>query len=123
MSGIAPVILAMPFCRATDFPITASFALTGRGGGSSHGICRWTSSPRETFNRRGGAHTDVDDKNHTSAHGLSVEPHRTGRAGVTIAGKERQEEQMDTGNRPQTWQRLRIGAMRDGTLKATSVVS
>ena len=30
---------------------------------------------------------------------------------------------MDTGNRPQTWQRLRIGAMRDGTLKAMSVVS
>jgi xanthine dehydrogenase YagR molybdenum-binding subunit len=36
---------------------------------------------------------------------------------------DRQEEHMDTGNRPQTFQRLRIGAMRDGTLTAMSVVS
>jgi xanthine dehydrogenase YagR molybdenum-binding subunit len=36
---------------------------------------------------------------------------------------DRREEQMDTGNRPQTWQRLRIGAMRDGALTAMSVVS
>ncbi|MGO9459414.1 MAG: xanthine dehydrogenase family protein molybdopterin-binding subunit [Rhodomicrobium sp.] len=35
----------------------------------------------------------------------------------------RQEEQMDSGNRPATWQRLRIGARRDGSLTAISLVS
>jgi len=36
---------------------------------------------------------------------------------------DREEEQMDTGNRPGTWQRLRVGARRDGTLTAISLVS
>jgi xanthine dehydrogenase YagR molybdenum-binding subunit len=36
---------------------------------------------------------------------------------------EREEEQMDAGNRPGTWQRLRIGAKRDGALTAISLVS
>jgi xanthine dehydrogenase YagR molybdenum-binding subunit len=36
---------------------------------------------------------------------------------------ERHEEQMDTGNRPGTLQRMRIGALRDGTLTAISVTS
>lgn len=36
---------------------------------------------------------------------------------------DRQEEQMDSGNRPATWQRLRIGAKRDGSLTAISLVS
>src|SRR5208337_4890695 len=35
----------------------------------------------------------------------------------------RQEEQMDSGNRPATWQRLRIGARRDGSLTEISLVS
>ncbi len=35
----------------------------------------------------------------------------------------REEEQMDSGNRPATWQRLRIGARRDGTLTAISLLS
>ena len=35
----------------------------------------------------------------------------------------RQEEQMDAGNRPATWQRLRIGAKRDGSLTAISLAS
>ncbi len=35
----------------------------------------------------------------------------------------REEEQMDSGNRPGTWQRLRIGAKRDGSLTAISLVS
>jgi xanthine dehydrogenase YagR molybdenum-binding subunit len=35
----------------------------------------------------------------------------------------RQEEQMDAGNRPATWQRLRIGAKRDGSLTAISLTS
>src|SRR5208283_5589286 len=34
----------------------------------------------------------------------------------------RQEEQLDTGNRPATWQHLRIGARQDGTLTAISLV-
>ena len=33
---------------------------------------------------------------------------------------DREEEQLDTGNRPATWQHLRIGARRDGTLTAIS---
>ena len=36
---------------------------------------------------------------------------------------DRQEEQMDSGNRPGTWQRLRIGAKHDGSLTAISLVS
>ena len=36
---------------------------------------------------------------------------------------DRQEEQMDSGNRPGTWQRLRIGARRDGSLTAISLLS
>ncbi len=36
---------------------------------------------------------------------------------------DREEEQMDAGNRPGTWQRLRIGAKRDGSLSAISFVS
>jgi xanthine dehydrogenase YagR molybdenum-binding subunit len=36
---------------------------------------------------------------------------------------DREEEQMDAGNRPGTRQRLRIGAKRDGTLTAVSLVS
>jgi xanthine dehydrogenase YagR molybdenum-binding subunit len=35
----------------------------------------------------------------------------------------RQEEQMDAGNRPATWQHLRIGAKHDGSLTAISLVS
>ena len=36
---------------------------------------------------------------------------------------DRQEEQIDSGNRPATWQRLRIGARRDGALTAISLLS
>jgi xanthine dehydrogenase YagR molybdenum-binding subunit len=36
---------------------------------------------------------------------------------------DRREEQMDSGNRPATWQRLRIGARRDGSLTAISLLS
>jgi xanthine dehydrogenase YagR molybdenum-binding subunit len=36
---------------------------------------------------------------------------------------DRQEEQMDSGNRPGTWQRLRVGARRDGSLTAISLLS
>jgi xanthine dehydrogenase YagR molybdenum-binding subunit len=36
---------------------------------------------------------------------------------------DREEEQMDAGNRPGTWQRLRIGAKRDGSLTAISLKS
>ncbi|MDR3418453.1 MAG: xanthine dehydrogenase family protein molybdopterin-binding subunit [Nevskia sp.] len=36
---------------------------------------------------------------------------------------DREEEQMDAGNRPGTWQQLRVGAKRDGTLTAISVLS
>jgi xanthine dehydrogenase YagR molybdenum-binding subunit len=35
---------------------------------------------------------------------------------------DRAEEQLDSGNRPATWQHLRIGARRDGTLTAISLV-
>ena len=34
----------------------------------------------------------------------------------------RAEEQLDTGNRPETWQRLRLGARRDGTLTAIDLL-
>ena len=36
---------------------------------------------------------------------------------------DRREEQMDSGNRPGTWQHLRVGARRDGSLTAISLVS
>jgi len=36
---------------------------------------------------------------------------------------DREEEQMDAGNRPGTWQRLRVGARRDGSLTAISLAS
>lgn len=36
---------------------------------------------------------------------------------------DREEEQTDAGNRPGTWQRLRIGAKRDGSLTAISLLS
>ncbi len=36
---------------------------------------------------------------------------------------DREEEQIDSGNRPGTWQSLRIGARRDGSLTAISLVS
>jgi xanthine dehydrogenase YagR molybdenum-binding subunit len=36
---------------------------------------------------------------------------------------DREEEQTDAGNRPATWQRLRLGARRDGSLTAISLVS
>jgi xanthine dehydrogenase YagR molybdenum-binding subunit len=35
---------------------------------------------------------------------------------------DREEEQLDTGNRPETWQHLKIGARRDGTLSAISLL-
>ena len=35
---------------------------------------------------------------------------------------DREEEQLDSGNRPATWQHLRIGARRDGTLTAISLL-
>jgi len=45
---------------------------------------------------------------------------RQARAPVRLV-LDRAEEQLDSGNRPATWQRLRIGARRDGTLTAISV--
>jgi xanthine dehydrogenase YagR molybdenum-binding subunit len=53
---------------------------------------------------------------------IAVALSRQAKAPVAIF-LDRQEEQMDTGNRPGTWQRLRIGARRDGTLTAISLVS
>lgn len=53
---------------------------------------------------------------------FAVELSRRARAPVRLV-HERQEEQMDTGNRPATYQRLRIGARRDGSLTAISLVS
>lgn len=35
---------------------------------------------------------------------------------------DREEEHLDSGNRPETWQQIRIGAHRDGTLSAISLV-
>jgi len=54
--------------------------------------------------------------------GVAVELSRRARAPVRLV-LDRQEEQMDAGNRPGTWQRLRIGAKRDGTLTAISLLS
>ena len=52
---------------------------------------------------------------------IAVELSRRAQAPVRLV-LDRQEEQMDSGNRPGTWQRLRIGAKRDGTLTAISFV-
>jgi len=53
---------------------------------------------------------------------IAVELSRRARAPVRLfLGRE--EEQMDAGNRPGTWQRLRVGAERDGALTAISLVS
>jgi xanthine dehydrogenase YagR molybdenum-binding subunit len=53
---------------------------------------------------------------------IAVELSRRVQAPVRVV-LDRQEEQMDSGNRPATWQRLRIGAKRDGVLTAISLVS
>jgi len=53
---------------------------------------------------------------------IAVELSRQAKAPVKLF-LEREEEQMDAGNRPGTWQRLRIGAKRDGTLTAISLES
>ncbi len=53
---------------------------------------------------------------------VAVALSRQAGAPVRIA-LERGEEQIDAGNRPETWQRLRIGARRDGTLTAISLQS
>jgi xanthine dehydrogenase YagR molybdenum-binding subunit len=53
---------------------------------------------------------------------IAVALSRQAGAPVRIA-LERREEQIDAGNRPETWQRLRIGARRDGTLTAISLQS
>jgi xanthine dehydrogenase YagR molybdenum-binding subunit len=53
---------------------------------------------------------------------IAVELSRRAKAPVKLF-LDREEEQMDAGNRPATWQRLRIGAKRDGGLTAIAVVS
>ncbi len=53
---------------------------------------------------------------------IAVELSRRAQAPVRLV-LDREEEQMDSGNRPATWQRLRIGAKRDGTLTAISLSS
>jgi xanthine dehydrogenase YagR molybdenum-binding subunit len=53
---------------------------------------------------------------------VAVALSRQAKAPVRIC-LERREEQMDAGNRPETRQRLRIGARRDGTLTAISLQS
>jgi xanthine dehydrogenase YagR molybdenum-binding subunit len=53
---------------------------------------------------------------------FAIELSRRAKAPVQLF-LEREEEQMDAGNRPGTWQRLRIGATRDGSLTAISLVS
>ena len=53
---------------------------------------------------------------------IAVELSRRTKAPVKLF-LDREEEQMDAGNRPGTWQRLRIGAKRSGELTAISVVS
>jgi len=53
---------------------------------------------------------------------IAVELSRRAQAPVKLF-LDRQEEQMDSGNRPGTWQRLRIGAKRDGALTAISLLS
>ena len=51
---------------------------------------------------------------------IAVALSRQAQAPVRIV-LDREEEQMDAGNRPATWQRLRIGAKRDGSLTAISL--
>ena len=53
---------------------------------------------------------------------IAVSLSRQAKAPVRIA-LDRQEEQTDAGNRPGTWQRLRIGARCDGSLTAISLAS
>jgi len=53
---------------------------------------------------------------------IAVDLSRRGQAPVHLV-LDREEEQMDSGNRPGTWQRLRIGAKRDGALTAISLSS
>ena len=53
---------------------------------------------------------------------IAVELSRRAHAPVKLF-LERDEEQMDAGNRPGTWQHLRIGAKRDGSLTAISLAS
>ena len=53
---------------------------------------------------------------------IAVELSRRAQAPVRLF-LDREEEQMDAGNRPGTWQRLRVGAKRDGALTAISLVS
>ncbi len=51
---------------------------------------------------------------------IAVELSRKAGAPVSLA-LDRREEQLAAGNRPGTWQRLRVGARRDGTLTAISL--
>jgi len=53
---------------------------------------------------------------------IAVELSRRAQAPVRLF-LDREEEQMDAGNRPGTWQQLRVGAKRDGALTAISLVS
>jgi len=53
---------------------------------------------------------------------IAVALSRQAQAPVRIV-LDRQEEQTDAGNRPGTWQRLRVGARRDGSLTAISLQS
>jgi len=53
---------------------------------------------------------------------IAVELSRQAKAPVRLV-LTRAEEQMDSGNRPATWQRLRLGARPDGTLTAISLLS
>jgi len=53
---------------------------------------------------------------------IAIELSRRAQAPVKLF-LDREEEQMDAGNRPGTWQRLRIGAKRDGSLTAIFLVS
>jgi xanthine dehydrogenase YagR molybdenum-binding subunit len=53
---------------------------------------------------------------------IAVELSRQAKAPVKLF-LEREEEQIDAGNRPGTWQHLRIGAKRDGTLTAIALES
>ncbi|HML13533.1 MAG TPA: xanthine dehydrogenase family protein molybdopterin-binding subunit [Xanthobacteraceae bacterium] len=53
---------------------------------------------------------------------IAVNLSRQAKAPVRVM-LDREEEQMDAGNRPGTWQRVRVGAKRDGSLTAISVVS
>ena len=53
---------------------------------------------------------------------IAIELSRRAQAPVKLF-LDREEEQMDAGNRPGTWQRLRIGAKSDGSLTAISLLS